>query len=978
MKQHVVPSSTIIWEAAGTVLVLVMVTAYCIVTPLLVRANTVNKSDIITNAKTASPTVSRDIYHPPSNLDGQGSGVADTVDFDPRLIPSAPSLEVTKQGTPNPVQTGGQLTYTICITNTGDVDLHATVADTLPAHVMYGVGTVILHSDAITWTPTIAPDRSWTTVVVARVEMDYTGPLANVVQVTTEEGATGVCTHTTMAVSAPPFAGVTFSPAYAIESGAPGDIIIHSLSLHNAGNVADTFTLALGGHRWPTSIPPTSIELGPGQARTLAVTVTIPVTATAGMQDTAVLTATSSVDPSVSAQATIDTVAGTPPHTLQVVPDSLSFSATDGGSNPTAQFINITVPGGGGGTLGWMWTASDNASWLGLSINSGMAPATVAVLVDITGLDAGTYSGQIIVSSGGETAAVAVTLVVNSTSGSAPPVVSAIDPSSASNAVATTVTILGASFQDTPTVYLDSVPLSSVSRLNEAQLQAIVSPDWTPGTYDVTVRNPDGQEDTLLQAFTVFAPQPPVPTLLLPMQGPNDIPVTVDIYGSNMAPGLTATLGIALLENVLFIDSHHVQAVIPAGLPLGVYTLTLTKSDGTPGSLPDAYQVIDATLNDDLWSSASSLWLEPATIHQGDSDSGLGLVVYRQGGQNILSNVEVSLYSGPPVTGTRIGTGTIVLLSPHSQASTSKVMWMPDAGAYTLYAVIDPRNQVAENNEGNNVISRTVTVLPAQADTQAPHVDSFSINNGTGTTNQRQVELSATASDTGGSGVGSLLYIEYQFIESIGDWAPAANSGWQPYTLAKDDYPWALLPVAGAHYLQAWASDNAGNVSLYPYQRYINYLPPTDHVARDQTRVYRQDLVAGQVMTVTVTPISGDPDLYIWAPDWQSEGRPPWVSNMSGTVVDQCSVEAPISGTYQIEVYGYTSADYQLEVQVSSGAGLTRQVLSASEVSGVGSKLVPSAPVIAVDSIPSDVGVALPSIDITNRFVYLPLVLRNS
>jgi uncharacterized repeat protein (TIGR01451 family) len=96
------------------------------------------------------------------------------------------ALTINKQASLDSVPPGAPLTYTIHISNTGDLDLHALVTDTLPAHV---VPTGIL-----TWTPPAiaAPGGDWTLSFVVTVEAGYTGPFVNTVQVTTEEGASGV------------------------------------------------------------------------------------------------------------------------------------------------------------------------------------------------------------------------------------------------------------------------------------------------------------------------------------------------------------------------------------------------------------------------------------------------------------------------------------------------------------------------------------------------------------------------------------------------------------------------------------------------------------------------------------------------------------------------------------------------------------------------------------------------------------------
>jgi uncharacterized repeat protein (TIGR01451 family) len=97
---------------------------------------------------------------------------------------SPAALRVTKQASPARVQDGAPLTYTIRLTNTGDVTLTATVTDSLPNHVT--------PTGVLTWTPAItASGGTWMQQVIVTVEPGYTGMLTNKVQVTTEEGVMG-------------------------------------------------------------------------------------------------------------------------------------------------------------------------------------------------------------------------------------------------------------------------------------------------------------------------------------------------------------------------------------------------------------------------------------------------------------------------------------------------------------------------------------------------------------------------------------------------------------------------------------------------------------------------------------------------------------------------------------------------------------------------------------------------------------------
>jgi len=75
-------------------------------------------------------------------------------------------------------------------------------------------------------------------------------------------------------------------------------------------------------------------------------------------------------------------------------PKSFSFSATEGGSNPADQTLEVS--NSGVGTL--TWSVSDNANWLSESPTTGSStgePDTVTVSVDVAGMSAGDYSASI-------------------------------------------------------------------------------------------------------------------------------------------------------------------------------------------------------------------------------------------------------------------------------------------------------------------------------------------------------------------------------------------------------------------------------------------------------------------------------------------------------------------------------------------------------------------------------------------------------
>lgn len=139
-------------------------------------------------------SVNDDLDRDPRPFDADRDGIDE---FDIGADEVVPHLDVIKQATPNSVQPGEPLTFTIHITNTGNVDLHATITDTLPNSVTLGQTsgeTLTLPGETmgITWTAFIsARGGVWMETFIVTVEEDVDRPLTNVVEVTTEEGAAG-------------------------------------------------------------------------------------------------------------------------------------------------------------------------------------------------------------------------------------------------------------------------------------------------------------------------------------------------------------------------------------------------------------------------------------------------------------------------------------------------------------------------------------------------------------------------------------------------------------------------------------------------------------------------------------------------------------------------------------------------------------------------------------------------------------------
>jgi len=551
------------------------------------------------------------------------------------------------------------------------------------------------------------------------------------------------------------------------------------------------------------------------------------------------------------------------------------------------------------------------------------------------------------------------------------------------------VTLLGGGFVN-PSASIGSQALIT-HNVSQHTIIATLPAGLGAGTYDVSVVNQCALTATLPAAFTLYS-QPSI-LAIRPPEGYQDIPTELTICGEGFAPGTIAyiqvTTGTIVLENQATYGENCLVGTVPGGVEVGEHTIIVESPCGTATG---SYRVLAPALNDDLWGRGEELWVDPSVCAREDDDVTIGLIVHRRGGKEPLQNVTVRFYEGNPDEpgAVQIGDGTIPLLAPRvspseriSGTSTSAVDWTPGQGLgqYTLYAVIDPDDTVAEDIEDNNVVSRTVQVLPGGGgiDGVAPHVDAFSVNGGADVVYDQDVALQVEATDfaQGGvtpSGVAGMYFVEFLFNESAGVWVPVGSSGWITFTHGST---WSLVPQGGLRFLQAWASDAQANISRYPYQQQINYIRSCDCVSRDGARTYRQSLAQGDVLSVEVVPCQGDPDLYIWPPDWE-DGRPPWVSNLyAGTEV--LSITVPISGVYQIEVYGYTAAHYNIQIETQSASSVlaSTSTEAASYTAGVTDKPQRTAPALPPASVPQTImGVPPAPVSSPGHRVYLPLVIR--
>lgn len=469
---------------------------------------------------------------------------------------------------------------------------------------------------------------------------------------------------------------------------------------------------------------------------------------------------------------------------------------------------------------------------------------------------------------------------------------------------------------------------------------------------------------------TVVIPTDTAITLraVIPAQGRIDRVTPVEIYGTNLHPTFTYWLGTTPIP-VIFIDGAHVSTKIPAGLPTGAHALLVRQGDQTVATLLHAFTVVDNLTVNDLLAEAVFLWSDPVAPRAGDVVQ-LGLIVQRQGGVAAVNLVqvrfEVQQAGQAPAF---IAAGIVPALGVDDSASTMSVGWMaPSSDVYTLTAIIDPANQVVETDEGNNQVARTLTVLPPAADIQPPVIDSFLVNQGNGTTNNRTVALATTAHEAaGGSGLGRVMYVEMHWNGGAQAWVPVQFTTWLPYG---QEHSWQLHPSPGMRYLQVWVADLVGNISAVPVKTLVSYIPSADSLLAGETRILRLFAQAGQCLRITVTPASGDPDLYVWPPGYQA-GQMYWYSINGPDQPDSVELAVPTAGQYQVEVDGVTATEFGMAVTIAESCGRA----STGQASTPAAKTPRPQPAVSTASEPAGT-LALPEQTITASDVYLPSVSR--
>jgi len=174
-----------------------------------------------------------------------------------------------------------------------------------------------------------------------------------------------------------------------------GDPASQTARLTNCGSAGSWSASTANGSSWLT-ISPAGNTLNAGATQSVTVSVSISGLNPGTYSDTITFTITTSNGTNQATMAIALTVQSPPPPCIQVNPGALTFTGTQGQSDPAAQTITLTNCGPAGS---WAAATASGSGWLNFNpasntLNAG-ATQNVTVNASLAGLKAGTYSDTI-------------------------------------------------------------------------------------------------------------------------------------------------------------------------------------------------------------------------------------------------------------------------------------------------------------------------------------------------------------------------------------------------------------------------------------------------------------------------------------------------------------------------------------------------------------------------------------------------------
>jgi len=293
---------------------------------------------------------------------------------------------VTLSG-PTTVTSGSTNNYTISVSTVtsgnGGVDVAASTG-TFAA----GTGTKVLNGEIVHSAPSTT--HSWTFSWTAPTVTSTTTATLYAAAIDSFGGGTGKLQQA-ITVNAPAQAPtIAVSPTSLTYNYQSGGTVpsAQSLAVSSSGS-AFTYTVSTSA-TWLTATPASGSTPG-----SVSVSVSPQALAAGTYTGTVSITSSGASNSPKTVSVTLNVTAAALP-TIAVSPASLTYNFQIGGSAPAAQSIALSSSGSA-----VSYTTATSATWLSATPASGSTPATVSVSVNPSGLAAGTYNGNVTLTSVG-------------------------------------------------------------------------------------------------------------------------------------------------------------------------------------------------------------------------------------------------------------------------------------------------------------------------------------------------------------------------------------------------------------------------------------------------------------------------------------------------------------------------------------------------------------------------------------------------
>jgi hypothetical protein len=236
------------------------------------------------------------------------------------------------------------------------------------------------------------------------------------------------------------------------------------------------------------------------------------------------------------------------------------------------------------------------------------------------------------------------------------PVILEVHPETGPAKGGTAVRITGHNFQSGITAYWDGAPITA--KYLGSEILSLITPPGHSGSISVEVRNPEGKNFLLPDAFTYRGA--PRALSVSPQMASRAGGTMLTVSGENFEPGCSVLFG-SQYAPTTFINPHAIAAIVPAGDSSGQIDITVSAPDGETSTLNGAFLYNDPPHIESVKADPNPMVrLTTSTITVLASDPEGGPLNYDYqvtlgpGGCTVLAHGDTATFNSPNTTGSAV------------------------------------------------------------------------------------------------------------------------------------------------------------------------------------------------------------------------------------------------------------------------------------------------------------------------------------